>query len=98
MKGFEALLAGEAEGTPPRQEIPSFEAFCQGLLGLENFLPTYGFSTKPLKVKLLAGEQKATEILSRDPNLFRKPSDAQTKRIRFLTRRMVEKNGKGIKA
>ena len=31
------------------------------LLGLENFLPPNGFSTKPLKVKLLAGEQKATE-------------------------------------
>ena len=38
-----------------------FGAFCQGLLGLENFLPTDGFSTKPLKVRLLAGEQKATE-------------------------------------
>ena len=25
-------------------------------------MPTNGFSTKPLKVKLLAGEQKATEI------------------------------------
>ena len=25
-------------------------------------MPTTGFSTKPLKVKLLAGEQKATEI------------------------------------
>ena len=33
------------------------------LLGCEdcNFLPTNGFSIKPLKVKLLAGEQKATE-------------------------------------
>ena len=27
-----------------------------------NFLPTTGFSMQPLKVKLLAGEQKATEI------------------------------------
>ena len=26
-------------------------------------MPTHGFSTKPLKVKLLAGEQKATEFL-----------------------------------
>ena len=26
-----------------------------------NLLPTNGFSIKPLKVKLLAGEQKATE-------------------------------------
>ena len=25
-------------------------------------MPTHGFSTKPLKVKLLAGEQKATEV------------------------------------
>ena len=31
------------------------------MLGLNNFLPTNGFSIKPLKVKLLAGEQKATE-------------------------------------
>ena len=30
------------------------------MLGL-NFLPTTGFSIKPLEVKLLAGEQKATE-------------------------------------
>ena len=31
-------------------------------LGLTNFLPTSGFSIKPLKVKiLLAGEQKATD-------------------------------------
>ena len=28
-----------------------------------NFLPTNGFSLKPQKVKLLAGEQKATEVL-----------------------------------
>ena len=28
-----------------------------------NFLPTHGFSIKPLNVKLLAGEQKATESL-----------------------------------
>ena len=40
----------------------SFVAFCQGLLGLNNFLPTHGFSIQPLKVKLLAGVQKATEL------------------------------------
>ena len=34
------------------------------LLGCQdfNFLPTNGFSMTPLKVKLLAGEQKATEL------------------------------------
>ena len=37
-----------------------FGAFCW-MLGLFAFLPTNGFSIKPLKVKLLAGEQKATE-------------------------------------
>ena len=31
-------------------------------------MPTNGFSIKPLKVKLLAGEQKATEILIQRPN------------------------------
>ena len=40
-----------------------FVAFCQGMLGQNNFLPANGFSIKPLKVKLLAGEQKATEFL-----------------------------------
>ena len=30
-----------------------------------NFLPTNGFSIKTLKVKLLAGEQKATEMTFR---------------------------------
>ena len=40
------------------------------MLGLDNFLPT-GFSIKPPKVKLLAGEQKATEYLySRSPAIF----------------------------
>ena len=33
-------------------EILSLGAFCQGMLGLESFLPTNGFSMKPLKVKL----------------------------------------------
>ena len=36
-------------------------AFCQGILELENLLPSNGFSIEPLKVKLLAGEQKATK-------------------------------------
>ena len=41
-----------------------FGAFCQGMLGLNSFLLTHGCSAiKPLKVKLLAGEQKATKIL-----------------------------------
>ena len=31
------------------------------MVGIFTFLPTHGFSMKPLKVKLLAGEQKATE-------------------------------------
>ena len=32
-------------------------------------------------------------ILSRDPSLSRKPPETQRKRIRFLERTMVEKNG-----
>ena len=28
----------------------TFGAFCQGMLGPNNFLPTHGFSTKPLNV------------------------------------------------
>ena len=40
-----------------------FGVFCPGMLGLENFLPTSGFfRSEPLKVELLAGEQKATEF------------------------------------
>ena len=40
------------------------------MLRLSNFLPTTGLSIRPLKVKLLAGEQKATEsyIASGVPN------------------------------
>ena len=38
----------------------NFGAFC--LDARTNFLPTNGFSIGPLKVKLLAGEQKATEL------------------------------------
>ena len=38
-----------------------FGAFCLDVRTL-TFLPTEGFSIKPLKVKLLAGEQKATEF------------------------------------
>ena len=38
--------------------ILPFGAFC--LAVRTNFLPTNGFSTKPLKVKVLAGEQNAT--------------------------------------
>ena len=38
--------------------------FCQEMLGLNNFLPTNGFSIKPLKVELLAGEQKPTELVT----------------------------------
>ena len=40
----------------PGQRYGSFVAFCLDVRTL-NFLPTNGFSTKPLKVKLLAGEQ-----------------------------------------
>ena len=44
-----------------------FGAFCQGLLGLDNFLQTNGFSVlNPLKVKLLAGEQNATKFCFAD--------------------------------
>ena len=39
-----------------------FGAFCLDVRTLINFLPTNGLSIKPLKVKLLAGEQKATEL------------------------------------
>ena len=39
----------------------NFGAFCERLLGLNDVLAMNGFSIKPLKVKLLAGEQKATE-------------------------------------
>ena len=35
-------------------------------------------------------------IIARDPDLFRKPSKTQGKRIRFLKRTMIEKNGIGI--
>ena len=35
-----------------------------------NFLPTDGFFIKPLKVELLAGEQKATKICGVDSNVF----------------------------
>ena len=39
-----------------------FGAFCQGMLGLQLFLSNeWVFRIKPLKVKLLAGEQEATE-------------------------------------
>ena len=38
-----------------------FAAFCQGMLGLNDFLPTSGFATNSLEVKLSAGERKATE-------------------------------------
>ena len=38
-----------------------FGAFCLDASDF-NFLPTDGFSIKPLKVKLLAGEQKATKL------------------------------------
>ena len=66
------MLRASKVGNPERTNIalgvasiPShneyFGACCQGMLGLNNFLPTSGFSTKPLKVKLLAGEQKATQ-------------------------------------
>ena len=34
-----------------------------------NFWPTNGFSIKPLKVKLLAGEQKATEFKQQPHNV-----------------------------
>ena len=35
-----------------------------------NLLPTTGFSITPLKVKLLAGEQKATEISLYAPHIL----------------------------
>ena len=43
-------------------------------------MPTNGFSIKPLKVKLLAGEQKATEICS-DRSLFVLFRSAATRQI-----------------
>ena len=49
----------------PRLDYPQFffGAFCQGMLGLTNCLPTHGFSIlNPPKVELLAAEQKATEF------------------------------------
>ena len=51
--GFEPLASAE-HGKPL--------LWCM-LLGCSDFkfLPTSGFSIKPLKVELLAGEQKATE-------------------------------------
>ena len=60
------------------------------------FLPTNGFSIKPLTVKLLAGEQKATKlpcmsILSRSPSF--NPSGNPHKKGRFLKGTMVEQNG-----
>ena len=53
----------EASRDQPQTMVDvTFLAFCQKMLGLNNFLPTNEFSIKPLKVKLLAGEQKATEL------------------------------------
>ena len=59
-------LADWAKTLGPRaiqwKRYMNFGAFCQGMLGLNNFSPTNGvLRIKPLKVKLLAGEQKATE-------------------------------------
>ena len=56
-------LVSKGAGVIPHHQ--SFVAFC---LDVDfRFLPTNGFSIKPLKVKPLAGEQKATE----NPNQFR---------------------------
>ena len=43
--------------------LPSLWCILPRAVRTLNFLPTNGFSTKPLKVKLLAGEQKAAEFL-----------------------------------
>ena len=43
------------------RSLINFGACCQGMLGL--FFPqTNEFSIKPLKVKIVAGEQKTTEL------------------------------------
>ena len=65
-----------------------------------------GQSAHAVKPHKPQGEKPENEHLSgsfhfhsepRDPYLFRKPSkNPEKKRIRFLKRRMVEKNGKGI--
>ena len=49
-----------------KQQIPCiyFGAFCMDVRTL-TFCQLKGFSIKPLKVKLLAGEQKATEYTVR---------------------------------
>ena len=46
--------------------------------------------------RLIRHRVASMSILSRDPDLSRKPSEAHGKRIRFLERRLVEKNGPGI--
>ena len=38
----------------------------------------------------------SNSTLSRDPDLSRKPPETQEKRLRFLERTMVKKNGKGL--
>ena len=43
-----------------------FGACC---LDVFNFLPTHGVSVKPLKVRLLAGEQKATDVPPAEPQM-----------------------------
>ena len=52
-------------------------------------------STNPEKGMYLG--ETSISILSRDPDLSRKPPETQGKRIRFLERTMVETNGTGIK-
>ena len=52
--------APDAKGEKPTF---GFVAFCQGMFGLYWFLPTHGLSLTPPKVKLVAGEQKATEFI-----------------------------------
>ena len=58
-KGEAQDVLGRA-GLRNRSRVPS-GAFCQGLLGL-GFFANKWVSFKPLKVKLLGGEQKATEV------------------------------------
>ena len=55
-----------------------------------NFLPTNGLSTKPLKVKLLAGEQKATENV--DPRLKRVGGGVSVQELCFDITRFYPKS------
>ena len=58
---FAPLKKPSNDDWPINTNAQSLVHFAKGCWDF-NFLPTNGFSTKPLELKLLAGEQKATEV------------------------------------